>query len=104
MQYEYRGIEFECDTDIDEKEARAYILRAIDRFPDKMIKKIVAHVDGDDIELRYEVDSVPFQRIRRITGYLNGTLDKWNDAKRAEERDRVKHDVTHIYGSGEIDA
>ncbi|WP_294448109.1 anaerobic ribonucleoside-triphosphate reductase [uncultured Mailhella sp.] len=32
-----------------------------------------------------------FQRIRRITGYLTGTLDRWNDAKRAEERDRVKH-------------
>ena len=34
----------------------------------------------------------PFERIRRITGYLVGTLDKWNNAKRAEERDRVKHD------------
>lgn len=36
---------------------------------------------------------VMFERIRRITGYLVGTLDKWNDAKKAEERDRVKHDV-----------
>ena len=35
-----------------------------------------------------------FERIRRITGYLTGTLDKWNDAKRAEERDRVKHLTT----------
>ncbi len=34
-----------------------------------------------------------FERIRRITGYLVGTLDKWNDAKRAEEQDRVKHEV-----------
>ena len=34
---------------------------------------------------------VPFNRIRRITGYLVGTLDRFNDAKRAEERDRVKH-------------
>ena len=32
-----------------------------------------------------------FERIRRITGYLVGTLDKWNNAKRAEEHDRVKH-------------
>ena len=36
---------------------------------------------------------VKFQRIRRITGYLVGTLDKWNDAKKAEERDRVKHNI-----------
>lgn len=35
-----------------------------------------------------------FERIRRITGYLTGTLDKWNNAKRAEERDRVKHLTT----------
>ena len=34
---------------------------------------------------------VGFERIRRITGYLVGTMDKWNNAKRAEERDRVKH-------------
>lgn len=36
-------------------------------------------------------EGVPFERIRRITGYLVGTMDRWNDAKRAEERDRVKH-------------
>ena len=34
---------------------------------------------------------VGFERIRRITGYLVGTLDRFNDAKRAEEHDRVKH-------------
>ena len=34
---------------------------------------------------------VKFERIRRITGYLVGTLDLFNDAKQAEERDRVKH-------------
>ena len=42
---------------------------------------------------RREVDGpIGFERIRRITGYLVGTLDRFNDAKRAEERDRVKHD------------
>lgn len=34
-----------------------------------------------------------FERIRRITGYLVGTIDRWNNAKRAEERDRVKHSM-----------
>ena len=34
---------------------------------------------------------VRFERIRRITGYLVGTLDLFNDAKQAEERDRIKH-------------
>lgn len=36
---------------------------------------------------------VKFQRIRRITGYLVGTVDRFNDAKRAEVEDRVKHSV-----------
>lgn len=35
--------------------------------------------------------NISFERIRRITGYLVGTLDRFNDAKKAEERDRVKH-------------
>lgn len=34
-----------------------------------------------------------FERIRRITGYLTGTVDGWNNAKRAEEKDRVRHPV-----------
>lgn len=38
-------------------------------------------------------EKVPFQRIRRITGYLVGTLDRFNNAKRAEVMDRVKHGV-----------
>ena len=43
---------------------------------------------------RHEEDAeVGFERIRRITGYLVGTLDRFNDAKRAEERDRVKHHI-----------
>ncbi len=37
--------------------------------------------------------NVGFERIRRITGYLVGTMDKWNDAKKAEESERVKHEI-----------
>jgi anaerobic ribonucleoside-triphosphate reductase len=38
-------------------------------------------------------DGIHFERIRRVTGYLTGDLSTWNDAKRAEERDRVRHGV-----------
>ena len=44
--------------------------------------------DSDD---RSRGQGVPFERVRRITGYLVGTLKRFNNAKRAEERDRVKH-------------
>jgi len=40
-----------------------------------------------------EEGNIKFERIRRITGYLVGTLERFNDAKRAEERDRVKHSI-----------
>ena len=39
-------------------------------------------------------EGVGFERIRRITGYLVGTLDRFNNAKRAEEHDRVKHETS----------
>lgn len=35
---------------------------------------------------------IKFERIRRVTGYLSGTVDRFNNAKRAEEKDRVKHE------------
>ncbi|EGC8431302.1 hypothetical protein H9185_001181 [Listeria monocytogenes] len=41
---------------------------------------------------------VGFERIRRITGYLVGTIDRWNNAKKAEERERVKHSVSKMDG------
>ncbi len=43
---------------------------------------------------RHEADGPSFERLRRITGYLVGSLDRWNDAKQAEEKARVKHGVT----------
>ena len=45
-------------------------------------------------------DGVGFERIRRITGYLVGTVDRFNNAKRAEERDRVKHGVGVFVSKG----
>ncbi len=43
----------------------------------------------------YTLRPPKFERIRRITGYLVGTIDRWNNAKRAEEHDRVKHSLMH---------
>jgi len=38
-------------------------------------------------------EGVKFERIRRITGYLVGTIDRFNDAKASEVKERVKHGV-----------
>lgn len=42
-----------------------------------------------------------FERLRRITGYLVGSLERWNDGKKAEERERVKHNVAGVYSPEE---
>lgn len=61
--------------------------------PDKYITDIEFTVDGQYVDVSYNYEVVPFERIRRITGYLVGGLERFNDAKRAEVEDRVKHGI-----------
>ncbi|GKH48666.1 MULTISPECIES: anaerobic ribonucleoside-triphosphate reductase [Anaerotruncus] len=52
----------------------------------------MVQINQDGVEMVGK--GVGFERIRRITGYLVGTLDRFNDAKRAEVGERVKHTVS----------
>lgn len=83
MRYQIDGITVK--TDAPEDEAREYVKRAPRGTTSMRVES-----DGNYVNIWY-YDRIPFERIRRITGYLVGTLDRFNDAKRAEERDRVKH-------------
>ncbi len=47
-------------------------------------------------------DGVGFDRIRRITGYLVGTVERFNNGKKAEERDRVKHTTDGVLNKKKI--
>ena len=76
--------------DAPRKEALAYV-NYLEKKYNRKLKSLDIHLDGDYADLNYEFEQVPFERIRRITGYLVGTLDRFNNGKRAEERDRVKH-------------
>lgn len=78
-----------------DEEVEQYVARAKDKYGRKVhgLNIELDKNDADFVKITYDVESVPFQRLRRITGYLVGTLDRWNDGKRAEERDRVKHGV-----------
>jgi hypothetical protein len=76
--------------ELPQPEIEAYVRRATEKYghePDA----IDIRVDGDYVDLTHHFAQGKFDRIRRITGYLVGTLDRFNDAKRAEEKDRVKH-------------
>jgi hypothetical protein len=73
-----------------QEEIDSYIVRARDKFGVEP-RHIDIKVDGEEVELNYDLPQQPFHRIRRITGYLVGTLERFNNAKRSEEKDRVKH-------------
>ena len=81
----------QSDEEIPVNELRQYIDRLREKYPDREFEKIELKFDSDFVEIETYLKPRPFERIRRITGYLVGTLDRFNDAKRAEEHDRIYH-------------
>lgn len=95
--YEYKDVFLSSNEEIPDEIVIAYIERGIEHFGDKL-KRIILTFDGDFVGIHYLQigDRHPFERVRRITGYLVGTLDRFNDAKLAEVNDRVKHETTNF--------
>ena len=75
------------------EEIEAYKKYITEKYPDEIIDEIILEFEGEDVKIETHKHSTPFVRLRRITGYLTNSLERWNDGKRAEERDRVKHSV-----------
>ena len=78
---------------ISQDEINAYIEYGKKKYSDREIIGMTVKIDGEYVDLQYDFKNIPFDRIRRIPGYLVGTLDRFNNGKRAEEHDRVKHSV-----------
>ena len=78
---------------ISQEEINAYIDYGKKKYHDREITGMTVKIDGEYVDLQYDLADIPFDRIRRITGHLVGTLDRFNNGKRAEEHDRVKHSV-----------
>ncbi len=79
---------------LQQDEIRACIARGRRQAPDKQLTEVDIKLDGEWADISYHYTNPSFERIRRITGYLVGTLDRFNNAKRAEEHDRVKHSLS----------
>lgn len=79
--------------ELTKEEIALYIEKLRQDNPDKVIKTVTLTVDDQEVNADFTYESKPFERIRRITGYLVGTLDRFNNAKRAEVEDRVKHSL-----------
>lgn len=77
--------------DMSEQEIIGYIEMLRHENHDELSQLTISQADNGEVSLDYELQPAKFERIRRITGYLVGTIDRWNNAKRAEEHDRVKH-------------
>ena len=74
------------------EEEQAYVKWATEKYGVEPVS-IEIEFDGEFANVHTNLGRRPFERIRRITGYLVGTLDRFNDAKAAEERQRVKHGI-----------
>lgn len=72
-----------------DKEIQEYVSYVRNKAP--TVDSVELFAVGDMVDVTYHIPEIKFDRIRRITGYLVGTVDRWNDAKRAELKDRVKH-------------
>lgn len=94
LKYSY-GIVHTDIPDLTKEEADAYIEMVKEKLGNSFddVKAIQVFNAGDgNVDIKYLVyETKKFERIRRITGYLTGTVDRWNNAKRAELNDRVKH-------------
>ena len=82
---------------LENAEIQAYVDRGRENKPNQKLIALDINVDGEYVDLQYTYDDRPFERIRRITGYLVGTLDRFNNAKRAEVLDRVTHNAEDDY-------
>ena len=79
--------------DATREEAANYVAYVRERVSEPLKSINVKACDDGLVDVSYTARGEKFERIRRVTGYLVGTLDRWNDAKQAEEHDRVKHDI-----------
>lgn len=84
------------------EEASAYV-DYLEKKHNRKLELLNINIDGEYVDLNYKFEQVPFERIRRITGYLVGDMGHWNDAKTAEEKDRVKHIDSRVGGMEQLD-
>lgn len=91
MKYMIDGIEITSNEELKKEELNAYVQHVRKQNPGKLIEDIQLEFVGEDVNIGYHLLPEKFEKIRRITGYLVGTVDRFNNGKAAEERDRVKH-------------
>ena len=86
--------------DVSEQEITNYIGYVEQQTNERLESLNLSAAADGNVAIDYVLQPQKFERIRRITGYLVGTIDRWNNAKRAEEHDRVKHGMHWSWNFG----
>lgn len=94
--YRIQGVRITSNEEISTEDQLKYLNHFQKKNKGKMIDAIDLVFEGENVNCTCNVIPVQFERIRRITGYLVGTLDRFNNGKKAEEHDRVKHATGRI--------
>lgn len=92
--YRMDGVTVEVyNTELTDAEIKLYIDRARLARPSAKLLKVTLVVDGEDVDITSEYEATPFERIRRITGYLVGRLNRTSPGKEAEIRERTTNNI-----------
>lgn len=87
----FENVQFTSNRELNQEQCETYLNYAQKTYRDEVVTEIHLTFTDHGVEMKTKTAPPGYEHIRRITGYLVGTLDKFNDGKKAEERDRVKH-------------
>ncbi len=96
--FQIDGVNVISNFEMAEREAQNYVDFVRSKIQTPLVEVEVRLCNDGKVDLKYLARGARFERLRRITGYLTSDLKFWNDAKRAEESERVKHGVSKNYG------
>ena len=88
----YKNIPWASNLALSEEESGMYTQRALDQEGEALKAVKLCFDKEGNVDIDKSVHGMHFERIRRITGYPAGAMDRFNDGKRAEEQDRVTHE------------
>ena len=87
-----KEVDVTINGNVETMEVLSVIAQAEQKIPSgRELASVIITEAGDNLVVDWATKPERFERIRRITGYLVGTVDRWNNGKQAELRDRVKH-------------
>lgn len=90
-EYMIENVKILAEEEIVEEEIQYYLDYVKKNHKGQILESLELKLEGNEVLAISSFKPMQFEKIRRITGYLVGTVERFNDGKKAEEKDRVKH-------------